>query len=94
MSREEMIKVLEEIALLLELKDENPFKIKAYRAGAETIRTYPDDIVALAAANELKGVTCARKSRTVCSNCSNSKVSVPKKSKLSTANWASTPSTI
>lgn len=56
MSREEMIKVLEEIALLLELKDENPFKVKAYRAGAETVRTYPDDIVALAAANELKGV--------------------------------------
>ena len=56
MSREEMVKVLEEIALLLELKDENPFKIKAYRAGAETVRTYPDDIVALAAANELKGV--------------------------------------
>ncbi len=56
MSRDEMVKVLEEIALLLELKDENPFKIKAYRAGAETVRTYPDDIVALAAANELKGV--------------------------------------
>ena len=56
MSREEMVKVLEEIALLLELKDENPFKVKAYRAGAETVRTYPDDIIALAAANELKGV--------------------------------------
>jgi len=56
MSREEMVRVLEEIALLMELKDENPFKIKAYRAGAETVRTYPDDIVALAAANELKGV--------------------------------------
>jgi len=56
MSREEMVKVLEEIALLLELKDENPFKIKAYRAGAETVRSYPDDIVALAAANELTGV--------------------------------------
>jgi DNA polymerase (family 10) len=56
MSRDEMVRVLEEIALLLELKDENPFKIKAYRAGAETVRTYPDDIVALAAANELKGI--------------------------------------
>ena len=29
MSREEMVKVLEEIALLLELKDENPFKVQA-----------------------------------------------------------------
>ena len=56
MSREEMIRVLEEIAILLELKDENPFKVKAYRSGAETVRTYPDDIVALAAANQLTGV--------------------------------------
>lgn len=56
MSREEMVKVLEEIALLLELKDENPFKIKAYRSGAETVRSFPDDIVARAAANDLKGI--------------------------------------
>jgi DNA polymerase (family 10) len=56
MSREEMVTILEEIALLLELKDENPFKIKAYRSGAETARSYPDDIVALAAANELTGI--------------------------------------
>lgn len=56
MSREEMVTILEEIALLLELKDENPFKVKAYRSGAETVRSFPDDIVALAAANELKGI--------------------------------------
>lgn len=56
MSREEMVTILEEIALLLELKDENPFKIKAYRSGAETVRSYPDDIVALAAANQLTGI--------------------------------------
>jgi len=56
MSREEMVTILEEIALLLELKDENPFKIKAYRSGAETVRSFPDDIVALAAANELTGI--------------------------------------
>lgn len=56
MSREEMVTILEEIALLLELKDENPFKIKAYRSGAETVRSFPDDIVALAAANQLTGI--------------------------------------
>lgn len=56
MSREEMVTILEEIALLLELKDENPFKVKAYRSGAETVRSYPDDIVALAAANQLQDI--------------------------------------
>ncbi len=56
MSREEMVTILEEIALLLELKDENPFKIKAYRSGAETVRSFPDDIVALATANQLTGI--------------------------------------
>jgi DNA polymerase (family 10) len=56
MSREEMVRILEEIALLLELKDENPFKIKAYRSGAETVRSFPDDIVARAVANDLKGI--------------------------------------
>jgi DNA polymerase (family X) len=56
MTRDEMANTLEEIALLLELKDENPFKIKAYRTGAETVRTFPDDIIALAAANEITGI--------------------------------------
>ena len=31
MNREEMADVLERIALLLELKGENPFKVRAYR---------------------------------------------------------------
>jgi DNA polymerase (family 10) len=38
MTREQMAGVLEEIALLLELKDENPFKVRACRQGAETVR--------------------------------------------------------
>jgi DNA polymerase (family 10) len=56
MTREEMADVLEEIALLLELKDENPFKIRAYRHGAETVRGFDGEIVKLAAANELHGI--------------------------------------
>ena len=35
MTREDLAEVLDEIALLLELKGENPFKIRAYRTGAE-----------------------------------------------------------
>ena len=56
MSREEICRILEEIALLLELKDENPFKIKAYRGGAETVSNYPDDIIQLARDQQLKGI--------------------------------------
>ena len=56
MTREEMADVLEEIALLLELKDENPFKIRAYRHGAETVRGYDGEIVDLAANNEFHGI--------------------------------------
>lgn len=56
MTRETMAGVLEEIALLLELKDENPFKVRAYRQGAETVRNFDGDIVELAAKQELKGI--------------------------------------
>lgn len=56
MTRVTMAGVLEEIALLLELKDENPFKVRAYRQGAETVRNFDGDIVELAAKQELKGI--------------------------------------
>ncbi|NWK56744.1 DNA polymerase/3'-5' exonuclease PolX [Verrucomicrobiaceae bacterium N1E253] len=53
---EELAQVLEEIALLLEIKGENPFKIRAYRNGAESVRQFDGDIVSLAKRNELKGI--------------------------------------
>ena len=56
MTREEMADVLEEIALLLELKDENPFKVRAYRHGAETVLGFDGDIVDLATRDELHGI--------------------------------------
>ncbi|MEX2580507.1 MAG: DNA polymerase/3'-5' exonuclease PolX [Verrucomicrobiales bacterium] len=55
-TRETLADTLEEIALLLELKGENPFKIRAYRTGAETVRQFCGDIVALAETNELEGI--------------------------------------
>ena len=55
-TRDSLADVLDEIALLLELKGENPFKIRAYRNGAETVRNFEGDIVERAAANELKGI--------------------------------------
>ncbi|HQZ28159.1 MAG TPA: DNA polymerase/3'-5' exonuclease PolX [Verrucomicrobiales bacterium] len=54
--REILAETLEEIALLLELKGENPFKIRAYRTGAETVMQFPGDIVAKARENDLKGI--------------------------------------
>lgn len=51
-----MAEVLEKIALLLELKGENPFKVRAYRQGAEIVLSMEQDVVALAKNNELKGI--------------------------------------
>ncbi|MDF1825571.1 MAG: DNA polymerase/3'-5' exonuclease PolX [Verrucomicrobiales bacterium] len=56
MTRDDLADTLEEIALLLELKGENPFKIRAYRGGAEIVRQFSGDIVLLAKNNELKGI--------------------------------------
>ncbi|WP_256199341.1 helix-hairpin-helix domain-containing protein [Verrucomicrobium spinosum] len=56
MTAEVMATVLRNIALLLDLKGENPFKTRAYNTGAEIVETFSGDIVARAAANDLKGV--------------------------------------
>ncbi|MEE3179546.1 MAG: DNA polymerase/3'-5' exonuclease PolX, partial [Verrucomicrobiota bacterium] len=47
---------LEEIALLLELKGENTFKIRAYRNGSEIVQSFDGDIVQRARENDLKGI--------------------------------------
>lgn len=56
MTADHMAEVLRNIALFLELKGENPFKIRAYKTGAEVVETFSGDIVARAAANELEGI--------------------------------------
>src|SRR6188768_2409991 len=56
MTRELLVDVLEKIALLLELKGENPFKVRAYRTGAEVVQAHPGDIIALARDNQLDGI--------------------------------------
>ena len=56
MTRELFVDVLEKIALLLELKGENPFKVRAYRTGAEVVQAHPGDIVALARDGQLEGI--------------------------------------
>jgi len=56
MTREAAARILERIALLLELKGENPFKIRAYKTGAEVVESYAGDIMQLAAENRLAGI--------------------------------------
>lgn len=55
-TRDTLAETLDEIALLLELKGENPFKIRAYRTGAEVVRSFDGDIVERARNGELKGI--------------------------------------
>lgn len=55
-TREHLVKTLENIALLLELKGENPFKTRAYRNGAEIVQNFDGDIVTRASEGDLKGI--------------------------------------
>lgn len=56
MMREDVAELLEEIALLLELKGENAFKTRAYRNGAETFLNAEEDVMQLAKDGDLAGV--------------------------------------
>ncbi|MES2598018.1 MAG: DNA polymerase/3'-5' exonuclease PolX [Verrucomicrobiota bacterium] len=56
MTREAAAEIFERIALLMELKGENPFKIRAYKTGAEVVESYAGDIMQLARDNQLAGI--------------------------------------
>src|SRR3989475_12659024 len=51
-------RILQEIADLLEIKDDNPFKIRAYRNGADIAANHPHDLGTLdaAALREIPGI--------------------------------------
>ncbi|GAA5482441.1 DNA polymerase/3'-5' exonuclease PolX [Haloferula sargassicola] len=55
-TRETLANVLEEIALLLEIQGENPFKTRAYRQGAEIVSGFDGDIVQRAKDDDLTGI--------------------------------------
>jgi DNA polymerase (family 10) len=48
MDKNQIASILEDIAAMLELKGENPFKIRAYQNGARVLLTSQEDIAALA----------------------------------------------
>ena len=47
MDNSAIARILREIADLLEIKDENPFKIRAYRNGADIVSNHPHDLATL-----------------------------------------------
>lgn len=53
MTKADIVSALEEIAVLLELRGENPFKIRAYQAGARALETMEEDLDALLEVDEL-----------------------------------------
>jgi DNA polymerase (family 10) len=57
MTKNEIAEVLEEIGQLLELKGENPFKVRAYQTGARALEAMEDDeVTRLVAAGEIESV--------------------------------------
>lgn len=56
MDKVDIVNLLEEIAVLLELKGDNPFKIRAYATGARTLETLEEDFADLMASGQLASV--------------------------------------
>ena len=56
MNAQDVSRILEETALLLELKGENPFKARAYANASRTVRAFPEDINRVVADGGLQGV--------------------------------------
>src|SRR5262249_4648983 len=56
MGKEQIVEVLETIATLLELQEENPFKIRAYTNAARSIETWGGNLRELAEENRLEEI--------------------------------------
>ncbi|TSA30330.1 MAG: DNA polymerase/3'-5' exonuclease PolX [Verrucomicrobiaceae bacterium] len=56
MSKDDIISILENIARLLELKDENPFKVRAYTHAARALETLSEPLEKLVEEDRLKSV--------------------------------------
>ena len=56
MTKHEIAEVLDEIGVLLELKGENPFKVRAYHAGARALETLEEDLDTVVAEGRLQSI--------------------------------------
>ena len=62
LAKADIVDILEEIALLLEIKGDNPFKIRAYQNGARTLETLEDpleEVIAEGRLGSIKGIGSA-----------------------------------
>ncbi len=57
LTREQIADIFEKIALLLDLQDENPFKIRAYKTGAEIVESFQGDLLKTAASDDYKDLS-------------------------------------
>ncbi len=55
-TRDQVVDILERIALLLELQGENPFKVRAYHNGARALEMLEGDLGTLVHEDQLKGI--------------------------------------
>ena len=55
-TRDQVVDILERIALLLELQGENPFKVRAYHNGARSLEMLEGDLGTLVREDQLKGI--------------------------------------
>lgn len=56
MNKSEIVEILEDIAVLLEIKGENPFKIRAYSAGARALETMEESLDGVIAEERLSSI--------------------------------------
>ena len=56
MDKQDVARTLEQIASFLELKGENPFRVRAYHTGARAIATFQGDLNSALASGELAEV--------------------------------------
>ena len=56
MNTPQVVEILETIARILEIQDENPFKVRAYRNGAKALESLPGDLRTLAEQKKLGDV--------------------------------------
>jgi DNA polymerase (family 10) len=56
MTKNEIAEVLNEIGVLLELKGENPFKVRAYHAGARALEALEEDLGTVVAEDRLREI--------------------------------------
>jgi DNA polymerase (family 10) len=56
MQKEQIVEALETIATLLELQDQNPFKVRAYTNAARSIETWGGNLRELAEENRLEEI--------------------------------------